>query len=516
MIREISANSSVLNLSTRLTNAGLVISPLPNSPLAELYTASYPDGLHGEAVYYQDGLPKVRETSITPTDVIEASTIKEIDGNSTHDLLIENYSRLAAKAIQDNLLLARTVVNPLIKEVLKEVHVAIDETIETNLNRIGINAVKTPEVLLSPALADLVGRYDDTAYEEVEIKHIFPDMDAEGIIETAMTGSKSFDILLRSYLEGIDRTKILEIYRGVFSVNINTDGEDRDGKLAKTFVSNKSPANLSYFVTYPDTYMGTTKEASLLCFLLAKKFLNDVPGGVNLDLSEYKAYVSLLMEQAGRVMAIYLRKQADQFKRQALVLNYPNRNPEAIYASDNATINVDGHLYNEWLRQGGAPEIILGAFVLGDLKEIDSGNVLLEGADKYKEAWNRFYGLLKTEQMSQIFNTTVAAVRDVVSSMIANADENLGLNKAEAQCHLMRIIEGLSFYDTQNVHALVRDIICDVMFPCRNVKRILMLVDHYAETNPHMPILEAAYWATTDLVVDWVGTMIQTEKSDNV
>ena len=515
MIREISMNNPVVDLVIQLTDSETVASPKSGTPLAELYSASYPDGLHGEAVYYENGLPKTLETYVSPDAIIEASSVKEVDGNSTHDLLMEKYSQLAARTVQDNLLLARTVVNPLIRDALKEVHARIDETININMNRIAVVSVKTPEALLSPAIADLVSRYDDTAFENVEIQHIFPDMNAEQIIDAAMTGSKAYDTPLRSFLESISADKLQRIYRGVFSVNIDPN-PNSDNKVVAVYRNNTTPAYLSYYVCYPDTYNDEAKEASLLCFLLAKKFMNDVPEGIDMNLTDYKAYVSLVMEQCGRVLAIYLRKQADQFKRQTLVLGFPTRNPEAIYAMDNAQIKVDSHLYEEWLRQGGSPEIILGAFVTGDIKEIDKGAALLEGADKYKEAWNRFYGLLKTEQMSQIFNTTVTAVRDVISKMIATSDENLGLNRAEAQDRLASIISGLAIYDTKNVHALVRDIVCDTMFPNKNVKRILALVDHYAEENPNMPILEAAYWATMDLVVDWVSSMIQVESAANV
>lgn len=500
----------------QLTDAGLVSSPRAGTPLAELYSASYPDGLHGEATYYENGLPRSRDTFIGSSDVIEASMVKEIDGSSTHDHLIEKYSHLAARSVQDSLLLARTVVNPMIREALKDVHARIDETINTNLNRIAIVPVKTPEALLSPAIADLVSRYDDTAFEDVEIQHIFPDLNVEQIIDAAMTGSKSYDADLRNFLESLGSEKIRAIYQGVFSSNVATDMNEQDMIMMVSFNRNNSPANLSYYVTYPQFYNESSKEASLLSFLLAKKFLNDVPEGIDMNISDYKAYVSHVMEQSGRVLAIYLRKQADQFKRQSLVLNYPQRNPEAIYAMDNAKIEVDGHLYEEWLRQGGSPEIILGAFVKGDLKEIDQGAALIENAESYKEAWNRFYGLLKTEQMSKVFNITVAAVRDVVSKMIATSDENLGLNRAESQECLASIIEGLALYDTKNVHALVRDVICDTMFPRKNVKKILTLVDHYAEENAQMPILEAAYWATMDLVVEWVASMIVVESSANV
>ena len=516
MIREISANDAVCDLINQLTDVGIVAGPKTDTPLAELCKASYPDGLEGEVVYYENGLPKTREAFVGPRDVIEASIVPEVDGTSTHDHLIETYSQLAARSIQDSFLLARTVVNPIIREALVAIHERIDETIQSNVNRISVLPVEAPEALLSPALADLVARYSDTAFEEVTVQHVFPDMNVEQTIDAAMTGSKSYDGPLRALLEGTSPEIIRSVFQGVFSANIEPDKEAQADKLEIVTSGNISPSNLSYFVRYPDTDYPNAKTAALLSFLLAKKFMNDVPEGVNMGLSDYKAYVSSIMEQSGRVLAIYLRKQADQFKRQTLVLDYPRRRPEAIYASDNASIKVDKHIYNEWLSQGGSPEIILGAYVVGDLKDIDKGTPLLENAQRYKDAWSRFYGLLKTEQMSKIFNTTVAAVRDVVSSMIATSDEKLGLNRAEAQQRLATIVEGLAVYDTKNIHALVRDVICATMFPRKDVKKILALVDFYAESNPNAPVVEAAYWSMMDLVVDWVGSMIQTESMANV
>lgn len=516
MIREISANDAVCDLIYQLTDAGIAVGPKADTPLAELCKASYPDGLEGEAIYYVNGLPKTREAYVGTYDVIEASKVPEVDGSSTHDHLIETYSQMAARSIQDSLLLARTVVNPLIREAMVAVHERIDESIQANMNRISVLPVEAPEALLSPALADLVERYGDTAYEDVVIQHVFPDMNVEQIIDAAMTGSKSYDGPLRALLENTSPETIRAVFQGVFSTNIEPDQSTQADKLAIVTSGNANPSNLSYFVRYPDTDYTNAKTAALLSFLLAKKFMNDVPEGVNMGLSDYKAYVSSIMEQSGRVLAIYLRKQADQFKRQTLVLDYPRRRPEAVYATDNASIKVDKHIYNEWLSQGGSPEILLGAYVVGDLKEIDKGAPLLENAQRYKDAWNRFYGLLKTEQMSKVFNTTVAAVRDVVSAMIASSDEKLGLNRAEAQLRLATIIEGLAIYDTKNIHALVRDTICDTMFPRKDVKKILALVDFYAEENPNAPVLEAAYWSMMDLVVDWIGSMIQTESMSNI
>lgn len=463
----------------QLTGASMTLEPIPTSPLAEL------SGLCKPAEIVGLGPSKLADATTGYLDICNLSMAKDIAGNVPHDQAMERYVSLASKVIEGNLNLARNIVNPIIKKVVEDATAYADSKTRSRMSPMNVVPYHYPEPYNSPILAELVSRYGDVFNNDMKLTIVFPPMAAGQIREMAKTGISRLDGDISNWLSECSDEFVEGVYNNVFG--------DRSPTLTSA---------LSDVASRP--------AVALLVFLLARRFMDDIPDGINSPLNAYKEYMSGLMSQSGRQVVNAIRRREDNDRLNAMVIKAPRRNDSPFETAEgNVVVNAD--VYRRWLKEGGNPEVIFGAIHLGN----DDLNfqALLDGKDKYLVAWQRALALLKTKTDFERFNHFLEGMRQAMLTQIAELDDDIRAVTDQAYKerlteHLARVKEG----GVDEPWAIARKLVCRVLFPHTDAEKILWAIATQCKNNPELDVREAALLATIEIVALWVADQFKVEK----
>lgn len=477
MLREQSAGS-VLTLTKKLAEANAVVSPIPGTPLEVLNNACYSPTMDGANLNDADeGAMMYR--------VVEASRAPALNGRVRHDDDMEDIVNVVARTVQANLQLAKNVVNPTIKEVIACVEKEIQEADASCINLINVIPDNYRAIWDSPTLEGMVNRYSETAVEDIAVNRSMPALEGQAVTDLLVTGAGRFDQEVGEWIKDFPEGFIADVYNDFF---------------AKTTRSDKSKFN-DYFGLTAD------RERILAIHLMSRRLEKNIPEGVEMDLSQYRSYIISVMAQSGRALCRILEKRTKDIKQKTLVRTWPLVGHDQLGGVD-SNILVNADIYTQWLEEGGCPEILFGAYLLDRNTDYKA---LIEGAEKYKQAWNRQANLLRTRAASQRYNVAVSAIRKAVTKKINQIEESELPANSRAVLHerLVEKADKITTRDLEDLWGTVRGIVCYVMYAHTNAEEILCAIDAVGRANPEMDVREAALLATIDVVVAWVAKLMQ-------
>lgn len=480
MLRETSVDS-VMTLANKVADAKIVVEALPQSPLAQAVEACYTPIL--ESTYIKDAsLYDVRYR------LLDASRTAGVDKVVKHDQVMENIVDVISKSVTGSLNLAKNVVNPIVKAVVGDAELAIRAADIKQVNILSVMPDFFKKLWLSPVFETMVDRYSDAPINEVQIMRIHAQKTPEEINQLVNTGASRFDTEVQQWVAEMPADFLLSVYNDFFAKEEYAPGQPQVAK----------------YNVFNDVLNGTgNREVVLAIHLISRKLKGDIQEGLNMDLGDYREYMTKVMEQSGRALCRILEKRTRDLKNRTLLVSWPATTPELVNA-DTGVITVMGEVYNDWLAEGGAPEILFGSY----LTDKNGGyNALLQAGAEYKKAWQRQAALLRTHAMSSRYNTALVAIRNAVTKQInAIPDEQLVVvSRAALHKRLVEELDGVSGRDLEDLYGVARKVVCRVMFAHTDAEKILAAIDEVGRANPDMDIREAALYGTIDYVVAWMA-----------
>lgn len=417
--------------------------------------------------------------------ILSGSREMDADGRNRHDETMTELTDVISKTIRNNLNIARNVVNPLTKEVIEDTELYINQMAETRLTHIKINPVYLGAVYDNPSLPSMVERFKSTAINDIALTQAIPvDTSRENIFNLAKTGMSDFDSSLQEFCQKFDQGGISFIYNSIFG-----DATQRSPSLLNTIrVDNPNGA--------------------LIIHLVSKGLMENIPEGINMSLSEYKAYVSEIMSVSGRIVLGVIEGREREIQTKQLIKPYP---PVRNLGLRMVTIDVNGYLYERWLEDGGTPEAIFGDFV-GDQKK--GYQQLIDNKDALEKLWGNTQRVLSTKARMEKFNDASEGLKVSIAKQINELDEDmLIVSRDVMHSKLEEKISQLygNFYDELPVYA--RKIVCEVIFPHTDAHKILCAIDNVARDFKNIDIKEAALLATIEYVTEWVSSQYIVEES---
>ncbi len=489
--------AAVTPLAEALTESGISLSITSNSRLRDL--AGHLDGARvNQDLYIQNvgvrtpAFETTRNAHGAGRDIIKESMKKDISGNSAHDELSEHLINETIVKVRDNLKLARSVVNPLIRVTLEEVEKLIQQINIEATNVIRVESVFADPIWNSSQLAAMASKFSETPFINIKIQHVFPPRSVQDIIAMMKTGTVAMDTMIDKWANSLKGSFITEAYENIFSGGSN-----------------------SVNVIYLNDAIRWGKDSSLIAFLIARAANKEIPEGIDMGAESFRAYISGIEAQAGAIVCREIDKLDEDIKNGVLVIEYP-------YISDNRSLDggvifVNGSVYNGWLDKGGTPEVLMGALASGDHRQSSRrGEDILLKKDQYLDAWNRYAGILRSKQLSRSFTTAITAISKIVSSQIVGmSEDNLsGIGKDVMQKRLEEILSKATMYDVENLHRFIQKVICQSMFPLSDAEEILTEIDVAFASNPGLDIRQAATVAIIAVVSRWaIGNLSYTKSS---
>lgn len=491
MIKE-SSVSAASTLVDKLTSNNLTLNAIPGTPLAELVNQSLSFLDKGDIV------AEAVSGFTSAATIASVSSTKDARGEVNHDQIMSTYVEAAIGTIRNNLKLARTVVNPMIKSVYDYTHQKIQEANIRLANPIDITVDSLEPIWSTVALTALVEKFNGVAVDDIKIQRFLPPASVEEIRGYLKIGSAVFDKDTEAHFANQSPEFLYNIYNDFFAKRVDALG---DVYLVRQLVDYINPT--------------ASRDAVLSVFLIASHLKENIPDGVDIGLDEYRLYMATVIEQSARVINRILERRASQIKSNVLVLEYPIALPGYLYPGE-GQIRVNGAIYDNWLESGGSPEVLFGAYVTGQLRNSLSAQSLLDNAPKFTEEWNRYHSLQVSKQKSLTIATIIEAISYSVAKIIKDlADDYVVVeSRATYQDRLRVLVSDLQDTDVEEkaLYGTIRKIVCKSIFAHTFAETILSEMDKIGEENPSLTVRESGAVAVIRVVSEWVGKLFAIQK----
>jgi hypothetical protein len=476
MITDSSINASV-NLASKFAKKGLLLSPITSTPISQLVNASYFPTPTGEFLQMDidDKLKK-------------GSTHRSPDGVCHHDLVMDEVVEPIVKVIKLNLDLARNRVNPIIRDVVECTQKELDNMESVGAPRVSIVPQNYHSVWSNNLLLELVERFEEAPVNDQAMNVLVPMPETyEALTGLLKTGIARLDREVEDLLSSLPEEFVKYTYTSAFGDPISSDGNQSLINLVSHFGNSQMMAS-----------------SILLLHLFARGLSNSVPENINMSLPEFKAYLATVIEQSGRAINRVMQKRVKEKNRKVLIYDYPLEG--SLVGSVDTTVRVNGDIYNDWLQDGGEPEVILGALV-GDRETGYQG--LIDRKDQYKALWVKHERTLKLRIVNDRQNNALEALKRSLLKVVSELDEEIKF--ADVAVYRQRIVDAtvkLSGMWFEDIYRTVRKVVCEVMFPHTDALKVLCALDEAAEANPDLDIREAGHLAVINIVAEWVAQLI--------
>lgn len=486
MLRKQALNA-VWPLQNKLTENNYVLSPMLNTPLAELIKVNLKAG---DAFYIQDG-----ENYVSPTDLLERNSLeKDQLGVCRHDLVLTELVETIGKSLGNQLDVARNIVKPMVQEAFEKVEQEERKRHRINQCQYDIMPFFFNGVWDSNILESMVEKYADTPIESLPVFEGLPAISGEELSGRLMTNTR-LDGEVKSLLDDCPPDYLVNVYRAFFLGDWTANDKVSGSKYVNNWNLDKKELN-------NDLY---SCNKLIVVYLLARNLGTNPPAGADIELDELRLKCTTLMTQAARAICAVLRKRDMNKRTKLMVLKWPDGKPWPTHNYD--IIVVNGDVYNQFLQAGGTPEALIGC-ALTD--RTDNYETIVSNTPAYIKEWQRNERLINDYMRSNHMSTIISATNDVITSMINTTDtDKLPADKAILHQRLREAVKQADGKTGEELYSYVRNVVCDVFWPHTDAKRVLISIDaHMDREDNRMDPREAAMYAVVDLLADWLAAMI--------
>lgn len=461
-------------VAAAMASRGVALGVAQETPLARMVGA-----IVGEAALISSGVVDSAETTPDyPTALADASRTIGPAGVSEHDVITAEMIRVGALGVGASLSIAQNVVTPLIRSTVEQIDYIAVEATEAATKPLQLVPFFYKRIWNSPVVDTLCGRYA-TASQDLALRPLALAVPTNWVAALS-TGIPSIDSHVAEFIADCDVDFLSTVWSEAFTTG--------NRKLVDV-------------INAPFTAEGGTfgrTDAALMIYLAIRQMGENIPAGLNIELSAWRLYAAEVMSAAGAGVMAQLNRRASMIRSNQIVIGSPNGAAGRIF--------VFGDNYNTFLANGGSPEALLGAHVNGGPRlKVDAAREEIEACET---AWRSAYSVLARKAEYARQEVILRAAYATVSKAIADAPEPRPCDPAVMQDLLKKAVAECSVADAADVWSLARRLICASMFAHTDAERILRGIDESAKANENLPVREAAFLATADYVIEWVLSQV--------
>lgn len=471
---------AVENINRRLNDSGRHLKAVDGTAVKALVTACISTKTY---VSYTNGVADVLSVATIETD----SRAQAPDGLYVHDETQDGIIDLAYNAVRGTLELARNKIQPMAHDV----HKLYGEVMESYAVDASAPVTILPNVYHSvwgmPQLEGLVSRFRNSTLNPFRLGAGMPEIDGFELKNMLQTGIEALDEELLDWYDNLPADKVLETYRKVFVKREVTVGratnalhEVEDSKLDRNDL--------------------------LIIFLIANAYEDNMPNGIEVSLDTLRNYMARMREQAGRALCSELdRRDRD---RAAKVLVYRVSTLPWQYANEGRrVIHVNNDTYVKFLDEGGSPECLFGAVLRGASTTYAS---LMAEREVNEKTYARFLGIHNQRVAAEVYTSQRDAARVAMARYVASLPEaDLPAPVLQLQQRTQQLLGLLQPRHFENELVVIRNLVCDVLYPQTNARMFFEAMDAAERANPDMSPRECALEAELDLIARWLASQIE-------
>lgn len=459
-------------LVQQLRDSGKVAAAIPGTPLELLNnTVPYVDcSAHSEYAVH---------------DVVGQSQLQAYteEGKSHHCIELDALVKSSARRVRSLLDLARNYVNPMVEQVITDINEEYSRRLEKVAVNLEVVTSKQNPLFKNESIRDLVAsRAKDIGRGKSDRPSFYEDFitDKIGYLSTAIPGLEAE----------------LAMYLG-------QRGEDYLDGIFQAYFAKGSVWEASI-----------DDEDALVVLLFAHKFTTDkdsenfIVGAMLGDVRQALENLTILASVKLRAMFV---KHDRRDKNKRLIISYPEVGSNLTNRGNKTPalqIVVEEELYNDFLATGGSPDILCGAYLVDQEREVEA---LLAKQTKYIDRWQKRVNTIRQTNEQSKFDilkrTIVNSLNKQLGEDFAQA-EGVPFDRAGIMAQVNAYLSELSPLAVNNPYPSILHIVAVVVFQNKHAQRFLLDMQEISQHNPELDMRHVASQATLNYIMNWVRSQI--------
>lgn len=458
-------------LVQQLRSSGKVVAPAPGTPL-ELLNNTVPFIGHGNSEEH------------AAYDVVDQSQYQAYseEGKSHHCVELDALVKSSARRVRALLDLARNYVNPMVEQVVEDINQEYARRLEKVAVNLEVVTSKQNPLFKNDSIRDLVNaRARNLGRDVVNRPSHYSDFISDKIA------------YLSSAIVGLEAE--LALYFG-------QKGSEELDRIFDT-----------YFRKESSWEVGVTEDDALAVLLFANKLAYDRDAENFIEgtsLGQVREDLENLAVLAAVKLKAFFIKFDRREKNKRLIISYPPAGETLTNRGRSAPLQivVDEELYRDFLDTGGSPDLLCGAYLVDQEREVEQ---LMAKQSKYLDRWQK--------RVNTIRQTNEQAKFDILKRTIVNSlYKQLGEDFTQAEGvpfdreAIMGAVQGylseVSPLVVNNPYPTVLHLVTCFVFQNKHAERFLLDMQEINKHNPELDMRHVAAQATLNYIMNWVRSQI--------
>jgi hypothetical protein len=431
-------------------------------------------------------------------DAQQTSMVANMGEGSEHDMVMEETASDVVATLNSSINFARKVLAPAAAKVDSAVREAIQNFAPA---RYYVDAYHIHDIMFSDGLTSMVARFENSPIDALQ-RIALPDLTEGDLVTMLATGQGSWDGMVSHWLATKPEGWLREVYGRLFGVNVGTNLIPDHAIAVKSGLDGKYQIQIK---------VGT--EDFLLAGYLLSQALFSNPQSTEATGSEWRSIMSTWTQQLGRAMGVFQRYVARQIAVKLMVLHWPAPNVAWVKNPDDARIVVLGNAYNDWLKDGGSPEMLIGALFAGDNTLPTTATDLNAKKEVYANAYQRYEQILAREVASrsgEVIGNAFATALVLALNEATDDELPLGVERGAIARSLGERLQAIRNWPELDIYRTARELLATGVFHKPTALYWLETIDQLMAANVDLSPQEAAYIAVRDYVTTFVANQIRT------
>jgi hypothetical protein len=472
MLHESQIKNAVL-AAQEIDRRGLIARAQPGTPLAKLVDAMTNCSVTSEVPQ------KEYDPNILVIKAASTSYGADMRGESVaHNELIDGFKRDIGRHILRHIAYTRTVAKPLITEVIEKFSQAVSGYKLDPFANMRVIEYKIPEVAYDPGLRDELNKFKTMAINRAVQDIELPDLTVDQIIDTLATGT-GVDEELRLWAASKGEAFLIKLWASMFG---------------------RKPG----YAPPEELRLGDDGfDYSFGGFLLASHLIGNPGDGVEMSLAEYNTRLNSIRNSCALRCAWLLDDYDAAVKSKLMIKNYSSEQ-----------IVVVSEVYQEWLKAGGNPSLLLACVLMPE--PIRYAQLIEKNIKDLESRWSSHLALLRAGMDNRKYTIYRELMSDILTRCVgedfkeiySNVKTDNYLTSNEYQTFKNKLDEALRYVKTSaydDVPQLVHDLVCNcVFYHADSVKMLLEGINEAKRMNPNLSLDEAALISTARYVTAFV------------
>lgn len=454
----------------------LSLVPIPGTPLEALVNATRSDQNFMTVKACQDYW--------VDTASIEyiANAKDPVFDKSPHDLVMDDITEVAIKAVQGHIVFAKSVVAPAVAHLVECTMVTLNELTPSVLLSLEVVICTPPAPLNNSSFETSVRKYEEVSFDVPKMNLRLPSLTVSEIVDLLKTGTSSLDQDIGEWVAALGDSWLINLWENVFQI--------KQANLSET-----TPVTFKSFVEHRT--LGV--DYAVAIHLLSRKLADAPPAGTEMSLNIFQTTIIEYRNQSGARVCRALDELATIEKNGVLVRSI-----------DGSKITVNSSVYRKYIEAGGENEVLFGNLL--DLPSVVTVEHLNEKAGKLKAVWSRHSALTATVEHNRRFARTKEILFKHFQTQMRDIPEGeeATLGNRETVIRQFRDqVELVSESEMSDLYALCLRLVCRSRFYRTDAERILSGIERIKKENPLIEVREAAAVSVIEYTAYWLASQFR-------